>query len=495
MRFLISLIVVIFLTPLLIHYVGETDFGLWNLVISVLGFFELLDLGFGNAVIKYVALYRGMNSPDRRNRALSTIAYVLLMMGAIGALLIALISTVFTDWLDIPPDLQNKTLALLWIIGLRSIILGIPLGLYKGILFGEQKIFIMHAISAFYQILYGVGVVLFLKADYGIVTVGWLTLIAFLLESLTYAVFAYHYWADLKISWRLVNWNEFKEIAKFSGAQFLAGFTSLVVLRSDPFIVKLFFPLAMVGIYAIALRIFAYAFILIKQFLSVLTPYIAAAKGSGETSKIHYVFVHVPKYAMFPCSVLAVAGSCFAYPLITLWVGEAYAPAAPVLVILLFAFFLNVPMVVASDILAMTGLHALMARYNTIGALVNISFSFLLAAPLGINGIAMGTVIGTLTGFFTGIRKVCQLYHVSYWRYCVSVYFPGVVAGGIQWLVSYWITSSISINSIWILIVAATPGVLVNATIYWFFLESEEKEWIIHKIHQWYARLTHERLL
>lgn len=477
LRFLISLLIVIFLTPFIIQHVGAADFGLWNLVVAVLGFFDLLDLGFSNAVIKYVALYRGMGSPEKRDQALSTIFVVLLCLAAFGAGLVGLLSLVFNDWMSIPFDQQNKALALVWIIALRAIILGIPLGLYRGILFGEQKILLIQLISAICQLAYAMAAFLFLGAGYGILAIGWLTLFSFLLESLTYAFFAHHYWPDVQMRWDLVNREEFKEVAHFSTAQFFATFTSLIVLRADPLIVNYFFSLALVGIYAIALKVFTYAVIFIKQFLQVLTPYIASSKGAGETEKIHRVFIHFPKYAMFPASLITSAGCCFSYPLIVLWIGDSFSAAAPVLVILLLAFFISVPELVASDILAMTGLHVLMAKYSALSAIVNVFFSILLAASLGLNGVALGTVIGACMMLLI-VRKVCKIYKVPFASYLMRVYGPAVIAGTAQGLVSLGMRAVIPIPNLVVLVFVSLPGCLINALIYWQFLDPDEKIWI-----------------
>ena len=55
---IISTIVQLLYTPLLIRMLGQSEYGLYSLVSSIIGYLTVLDLGFGNAIIVYTAKYR-----------------------------------------------------------------------------------------------------------------------------------------------------------------------------------------------------------------------------------------------------------------------------------------------------------------------------------------------------------------------------------------------------------------------------------------------------
>src|SRR5580704_6299273 len=75
-RMLVQILALMVLTPYIIKKIGDTEFGLWTLVISTLGLLSLLDLGFGTGIVKYVAQCTASGDLDRRNRILSTMAAV-----------------------------------------------------------------------------------------------------------------------------------------------------------------------------------------------------------------------------------------------------------------------------------------------------------------------------------------------------------------------------------------------------------------------------------
>src|SRR5574344_784274 len=45
-------------TPYMLRMMGQSEFGLYSLVASVIGYLTILDLGFGNAIVRYTAKFR-----------------------------------------------------------------------------------------------------------------------------------------------------------------------------------------------------------------------------------------------------------------------------------------------------------------------------------------------------------------------------------------------------------------------------------------------------
>ncbi|PYX34646.1 MAG: hypothetical protein DMG81_19670, partial [Acidobacteria bacterium] len=53
----VSVLVGIFLSPFILHRLGDTAFGIWVLIFSVTGYYGLFDLGIRSSVIRYVSTY------------------------------------------------------------------------------------------------------------------------------------------------------------------------------------------------------------------------------------------------------------------------------------------------------------------------------------------------------------------------------------------------------------------------------------------------------
>ena len=42
-------------TPFMLRMMGQTEYGLYSLVVSVVAYLTVFDLGFGNAIVRYTA--------------------------------------------------------------------------------------------------------------------------------------------------------------------------------------------------------------------------------------------------------------------------------------------------------------------------------------------------------------------------------------------------------------------------------------------------------
>src|SRR5947208_3387328 len=63
----IMLVSGLFLSPYIVRKIGESAFGVWSLVFSIIEYYWLLDLGFRSATLKYAAHYRAVNEPEKIN--------------------------------------------------------------------------------------------------------------------------------------------------------------------------------------------------------------------------------------------------------------------------------------------------------------------------------------------------------------------------------------------------------------------------------------------
>src|SRR5262249_49102474 len=60
------------LTPVVVHSLGNTGYGLWTLVVSMTGYFGLLDLGIRSSVGRFVTRYIALKDDEGANRIVST---------------------------------------------------------------------------------------------------------------------------------------------------------------------------------------------------------------------------------------------------------------------------------------------------------------------------------------------------------------------------------------------------------------------------------------
>ena len=479
-RFAANMLVLFLITPLIIQSVGTEDFGLWSLVFATLGFLGLLDLGLQTATVRYVAECRGSGDRERRNALLSTLAATYVAIGLVSALLLGLIVATFNVWLDVPPDQHSKATALLWILGVRVAVLGLPLSLFRGILFAEQMIVSVSTVQAVTAIVYGSLCWAALHAGGGLVTLAWANLFVMIAEGLAMMTLAYRLVPGLRLSRRLVRWPLFREVAAFSGTQVLVNASMVIRLRSDPLIVKIALPMTAVGVYAVAGKAAEYLHLLVKQAVNVLAPVAGELHGGGDSEGLRRLYLQSAKYAVAP----AVAGAVACYPLagdaLVAWVGPEFRSAGIVLAVLMTATALSMVETSASSLLAMTGYHRPAARAAGLSAIVNVVLSLLLVTPLGLLGVALGTLGATLfVDAWIVPRIACRAYGVPAREYVLRVLVPLAMPAMGQLIVTLLARSLMSPTTVPGVVAAASPGFFVFSIVFfrWSLSAEERGQW------------------
>jgi O-antigen/teichoic acid export membrane protein len=127
-----------FLSPFVVHRLGDEGFSLWVLVFSVTGYYGLLDLGIRASIVRYVAKFAATKDEEQLTKFLSTslvfyvaIALVVLFLTALGYLYLSVL-------FRIPSNLLG-TIRVLFLLSGAGIALSFPLNVFAAVLDGLQK--------------------------------------------------------------------------------------------------------------------------------------------------------------------------------------------------------------------------------------------------------------------------------------------------------------------------------------------------------------------
>jgi O-antigen/teichoic acid export membrane protein len=79
--------VVLAVSPFLISRLGQEDYGLWVLLLSIIGYFNLLDLGLSNTAVKYLSGAVGAGDVERQSTLFAHFRRVYRKIGTVSALM------------------------------------------------------------------------------------------------------------------------------------------------------------------------------------------------------------------------------------------------------------------------------------------------------------------------------------------------------------------------------------------------------------------------
>ena len=460
LRFAVNVVAMFLMTPFIIRHIGRDAFGIWSLVFSILGIFALLDCGLSTTIVKAVADCHADGDTERRNKLLSTISVLYAVLSIISTLAILVVSLCVGHLVPAGAD-RHVTVAILWILALRVVILALPLGVYRDVLFGEQRIATVNVVQIASTVVYSLWTWYALVRHGGLMAMAWINLAAMVCEYSAYVILAYRLVPRLRVSWLIASAESIRRELGFSVAQLVVNTASLVRLRTDPVIVKAFLSLESVSVYTIALRIAESVLLLSKQITNIFAPMVARMHRQGDASGIRKILLSGAKLAFAASLAISLPICLLAKPLIQCWVGPEFAPAGPVLVVLLCAMSLVILQMAACSVLTMSGHHKLTARADVCGIAINLGVSVALAHRLGIVGIAVGTLVSTiLVDVLFVVGSACRIYGISYYNYVRLVVLPMVLPGIASALAVFGAESLMGVGKMHFVAVCAACGVL-----------------------------------
>src|SRR5271166_4539390 len=170
----INIAVGFFLSPFILHHLGDEAFGLWVLIFSITGYYGLFDFGIRSSLIRYVSKFEATGDKEQLARIINTSLFTYSCLGLL-LMIPTVLGSIYVDRLfHVPPAFFHDARLLFFIVG-TSLALGFPLAISNGVLEGLQKFYLMNWTNIVSMLLRAALTVLALRRGYGLLKVALIT--------------------------------------------------------------------------------------------------------------------------------------------------------------------------------------------------------------------------------------------------------------------------------------------------------------------------------
>ncbi len=390
--YLVTALIGFFLSPFIVHSLGTTGYGLWTLVLSLTGYFGLLDLGIRSSVGRFVARYLALNDDRSSNRILST-AFVILACGGLLALAgtIVVVKFFFGSF-HVEPQYAAAAQTALVITGL-TMSCTLPLGTFSSLLVAMERFDILSGVTIIGELTRAALIVVTLRSGHGLVAVALIALIISIAQYSTMALFAKWLHPALSLSWHLVDRPAFRELFGFGIYRFIWIVANQLIFYSDSVVIGIFLGAKAITYYAIAGSLINYG----RTFVSLVTDtfYPAATRldAMQDMEGLRELLILGTKVALLVALPLCIGFTFLGQQFIVLWMGKAYSSSALFLIVLTIPQFTGLSQYVSALVLAGMAKHRVLAYLVLAEGFANLVLSVILVRKIGLVGVAWGTVI------------------------------------------------------------------------------------------------------
>jgi O-antigen/teichoic acid export membrane protein len=481
----IQVAVVLFVSPVLVHGLGDNRYGAWTLVNSVAAYLALADLGIGAAVLRYVAKFAGLRDGESINRVFSA---SLCMFACAGAGVLAITVSLVVLWqspFDMTGDLARDMRWMIAMFGANLSIL-LPLGIYKTVLMGLGRYPVVNAVRITTLLLRNAGMVLVLHSGGGLREIAATLVATSLIDQAWCFLAAHHYLPSLRFSFRFVDRGTLRAIWGYSVFVFLSVIAGKVGSESSAFVISFFLPTATVTYFGIAFSLWVQAGDGLRAAIAVLTPTVSKWEAEDDHSAIARLLTTGTRYLLFLTAPIQMGLIFLGHPFISLWMGKKYADlCAPSLAILALSLTPALAMAMADRILEGVGKVAGLFWFQMVQSLLTVGLSLVLIVPLGIQGVAWATVVPLLVQSVAMISIACRASKVPLATYLARAWpLPAAAATALAgvWLLAGYCWGPIST---WQAFIARGLGGMAIYAPAVLCLDSSLRRRVLHRVAKW----------
>lgn len=422
------------LTPFIIRSLGQAEFGVYKLSAAITAYLLLLDMGVGNAIIRYIAKYRAEKDKvkERQFFGIATIFYAVIGILAfvIGCILVKKFPQLFAKGLGEKEIILGQKLLFITMLNASF---SLTTSCYNNIILAYEQYktsricsivqIIFRMIFTFTALKLGFGSV-------GIVVVNLIATVFVRIYMMGFVFFKIKLFPMLKDIDRAFIF----EVVSYSSLIFLQMIATQINSNVDQILLGSLVSSSaiIIGVYGIGTQIVQYFQQIGSAFTSVLMPGIVnLVETSCDNKKIVDEMIKIGRMIMM---VLALIWGCFLINgknFISLWAGKENLSAYYVTISLMFVYIFILSESVGTQVLWALNEHKEQSYLKIMIVVLNIALTVVLIKwnPL------IGATLGTVLSLFLGDIVVMNLIFVKKIKMNLGYYYRNLLKGIIPSLI------------------------------------------------------------
>lgn len=295
----ITIVVSLFSTRLILNALGASDFGVYTIVGSSIGMLGFLNYTMANATQRYMSYAEGEGVYSNKLKVFNVSILLHIVIAVLTTLILVIGYFVFFNgMLKIPDDrvFAAKVIYICLVVSANFTILNVP---YEAIINAHENMFYYSMVGIVESILkLGIAYLCVFTTSDKLIIYGILISIVPLITLIALSVYCHRNYSECKIAIK----DNFdipliKEIAFFSGWNFLTAITNLVSNQGIGVVLNRFFGTTLNASHGIAQQVNGQLSAFAANMKKALNPVIVKSAGSKETERMNYLAILGCKYS------------------------------------------------------------------------------------------------------------------------------------------------------------------------------------------------------
>lgn len=470
----------IFATPIIVHSLGDAQYGIWSLIVSATGYYGLLNLGIRSALTKYIAEY-GAKGDDREINKLFNSSFVFFVIVSFAIVALSFILARFFDVIFIVDTVDiNIIRNVVMVVGV-NIAISFIFQPFDAILTAFNRFGLKNIIGVTSSIVRTVFIVVALKLGYGLLSMAFVILIVDLITHVVVVTFSKKVFSNIEINPVNIYKESIKKLWNFGLFNFMRHLSQMVVNKTDVIVIGIFLGPSQVAIYSIAEGLIRYIWVIVKGIARVILPVASWMSANSEAHEVKKIILIISKYITIICCYVFVQFYFFGDHFISIWIGDGYYMTYVIFCLLMSV---RLGMMISETMIASVvgmGRNKFLGYISLVEAIINIALSLWFVRLWGLVGVAMGTIISmSLTKSIIVPIYCCKHLHITKYTFFKEALFPSIIVLLPLILSSFLISKLVPPTCYLNLFVDTLFTLSITCLLFYKFIEPELKHKIKH---------------
>ncbi|MBW9145264.1 oligosaccharide flippase family protein [Clostridium sp. CM027] len=426
-------------TPIMLSSLGRGEYGLFTLTNTIIAYIYLLDMGLGNAVIRYNSKYIVKNDDEglKKINGMFLVMYCLIAVicVVIGIFIYIHLGDIFAKGLSIT---EIEQLKLMFIVALVNLSFAFPLNVFSGIIMANERFVFTKVLALIRAVLNPLIMVCVLFLGQKALGMLIASTIFNILLGIINIIYCFKI-LKVKLKFKGFDKEILTQIFKYSFFIFLSAIAYRIYWSTDQFILGMLVGAVPIAIYSIGSQFNGYFIsfsnVISSMFLPKLTKLVAKEENKKELMNI---LVKISRIQFFIASFILIGFILVGKQFILMWAGEGYDLSYYIAILLMIPQMLSIVQSLFATMLEAMNKHRVKALIYLGVAIFNLILSLILVKSLGAIGCALGTAVGMIINSLLNnlyYKFKLNLDMGYYWRNISNLILPTILCLGIGYMV------------------------------------------------------------
>ena len=419
-------------TPIMLRLLGQSEYGLYQLVYSVVSYLSLLSLGFSSSYIRFYSRYKAQKDEDgvARLNGMFMLIFVSLSIVCIlcGCAMLGNIRTIFGGGLT---DSEYATAKILMMLLIVNLALTFPNSVFTCAITAHERFVFQKFLILLQNIcnpLLALPLLIMGCGSVGMVSVTTFLTLLVLVVNIYYSFHNLH----IRFCFNGFQIGLLKEMWVFTFFIFVNQIIDQINWSVDKFLLGRFAGTTAVAIYGVGGQINSMYIEFSSSVSNVFVPKVnRIVAESGDDRELTRLFTKVGRIQFIILGLILSGFVFFGIPFVRIWAGSEYADSYAIALLLIVP--VTVPLIqnLGIEIQRAKNMHKARAVVYLAIAIANVFISIPLIKIMGPAGAALGTAISLVAG---NIIFMNWYYHVRismnmfyFWKE-IAKFIPALIA-------------------------------------------------------------------